>query len=99
MWPTAPQPPGSTRNQPAPVVVTASPPEVASALQELLSDHRAVLVEPERIELELADSARRGTVIYRVVQASLSIATAFPRHELYLLTEDGNRWRLPPPAL
>jgi hypothetical protein len=45
------------------------------------------------------DQFRRGTIIYRVVQASRTLADRHPGAEIYLVTEDGNRWELPPPAL
>ena len=37
--------------------------------------------------------------MYRVVQASFTIAARHPDAKIYLVTEDGNRWELPPPAL
>jgi hypothetical protein len=45
------------------------------------------------------DQFRRGTIIYRVVQASRTLAARHPAAAVYLVTEDGNRWSLPPPAL
>jgi hypothetical protein len=45
------------------------------------------------------DQFRRGTIIYRVVQASRTLAERHPSAVIYLVTEDGNRWALPPPAL
>jgi signal transduction histidine kinase len=45
------------------------------------------------------DQFRRGTIIYRVVQASRTLADRHPGATIYLVTEDGNRWELPPPAL
>jgi signal transduction histidine kinase len=45
------------------------------------------------------DQFRRGTIIYRVVQAARTIADRQPGATIYLVTEDGNRWQLPPPAL
>jgi signal transduction histidine kinase len=45
------------------------------------------------------DQFRRGTIIYRVVQASRTLADRHPAVKIYLVTEDGNRWELPPPAL
>ena len=45
------------------------------------------------------DQFRRGTIIYRVVQASRTLADRHPAATIYLVTEDGNRWELPPPAL
>jgi hypothetical protein len=86
-----------------PVLVTASPPEAAAAMLELLSDEYGATAErgEERWTLSLApiDSFRRGTIIYRVIQASRSITDEFPDAVLHLITEDGNAWRLPPPSL
>ena len=84
-------------SRPGPVVVTASPPEAARALRDLLDGYHAVLVEPERIEIEPIDDVRRGTVIYRVIQVSSTVAGEFEDAVMYFVAEDGNRWRLPPP--
>jgi hypothetical protein len=45
------------------------------------------------------DHFRRGTIIYRVIQASRTVAARRPEPPIYLVTEDGNRWRLPSPPL
>ena len=85
-----------------PVVVTVAPPEAAELLADLLADYYAVLThgdEEARVELEPVDDRRRGTVIYRVIQASRTVAARHPDCSLFLVTEDGSRWRLPPPAL
>jgi signal transduction histidine kinase len=82
-----------------PVIVTVSPPEAAHALRELLDDHYARLIGDDRIEIEPIDEVRRGTVIYRVVQASRTVADRFEGARMYFIAEDGNPWRLPPPAL
>lgn len=87
------------RGRRAPVVVTATPPEAARALRDLLDDYRAVLVAEDRIELEPMDDVRRGTVIYRVIQASRTVADTYEEARMYFVAEDGNSWRLPPPAL
>jgi Histidine kinase-, DNA gyrase B-, and HSP90-like ATPase len=42
---------------------------------------------------------RRGSIIYRVIQDSRTLADRQTETTIYLFTEDGNRWRLPPPAL
>jgi hypothetical protein len=52
-----------------------------------------------KLTIRPIDQFRRGTIIYRVIQASRTIAARHPDAEIYLVTEDGNRWRLPPPAL
>ncbi len=52
-----------------------------------------------RLTIRPIDQFRRGAIIYRVIQASRSLADRQPDAEIYLVTEDGNRWRLPPPAL
>jgi hypothetical protein len=86
-----------------PVLVTASPPEAAAAMLELLSDEYGATAErgDERWTLALSpiDSFRRGTIIYRVIQASRTVTEQFPDAVLHLITEDGNAWRLPPPSL
>jgi hypothetical protein len=85
-----------------PVIVTAHPAEAAAMLHDLLRDYQAELVEGDEhatISIRPADDRRRGTVLYRVIQASRTVATDHPESTLYLVTEDGSRWRLPPPAL
>jgi hypothetical protein len=85
-----------------PVVVAVAPPEAAELLTELLSDYFASL-EPgdgeSRVTIEPIDDTRRSVVVYRVIQASRTVASRFPDSTQYLLTEEGSRWRLPPPAL
>jgi hypothetical protein len=58
-----------------------------------------VLVGPDRVTLEPIDDVRRGTVVYRVVQAAHTIAEQFPDADIFFVAEDGNRWRLPPPPI
>lgn len=86
-----------------PVLVTASPPDAAAAMLDLLSDEYGATAErgDERWTLSIApiDSFRRGTIIYRVIQASRTVTEEFPEAVLHLITEDGNAWRLPPPSL
>jgi hypothetical protein len=86
-----------------PVLVTASPPEAAAAMLALLSDEYGATADEgdERWTLSLSpiDSFRRGTIIYRVIQASRTVTDEFPDAVLHLITEDGNAWRLPPPSL
>jgi hypothetical protein len=85
-----------------PVLVTAKPAEAAALLHELLQDYQAELLEGGEhatIAIRPADDRRRGTVLYRVIQASRTVTGEFPDSTLYLITEDGSRWRLPPPAL
>jgi hypothetical protein len=52
-----------------------------------------------KLTIRPIDQFRRGTIIYRVIQASRTVANRHPEATIYLVTEDGNRWRLPPPAL
>jgi signal transduction histidine kinase len=52
-----------------------------------------------RVTIRPIDQFRRGTIIYRVIQASRTLADRHPAATTYLVTEDGNRWKLPPPAL
>lgn len=85
-----------------PVVVLAAPAEAATTLAALLEDYGAGLTHrngQSAIEIEPVDDQRRGTVIYRVIQASRTVAEQHPDASLFLVTEDGSRWRLPPPAL
>ncbi|HZT91325.1 MAG TPA: hypothetical protein VFA05_04720 [Gaiellaceae bacterium] len=86
-----------------PVYVTASPVDAGAALLELLSDEYGATGERSGDEWMLTivpiDSVRRGTIIYRVIQASRTVDARFPDAVMHLITEDGNRWRLPPPSL
>jgi hypothetical protein len=85
-----------------PVKVTVEPLEAAEALTELLEDYFAELdpeSSPPLVSIVPIDAHRRGTVIYRVIQASRTIAQRFPQADMLLQTEDGERWRLPPPAI
>ena len=85
-----------------PVVVSVSPTEAAKLLTELLQDYFAVLEtgDPEStVTVEPIDDTRRSVVVYRVIQASRTVASRHPDSTLYLITEEGSRWRLPPPAL
>lgn len=86
-----------------PVIVTASPAEAGRALLALLSDEYGAVgeLDGDRWTLTIApiDDLRRGTIIYRVIQASRTVDARFPKSQLHLITEDGNRWRLPPPEL
>lgn len=85
-----------------PVLVSAQPQAAAQMLYELLIDYQAELREggeEPMISVEPVDDFRRGTVIYRVIQASRTVTAQHPDSQLYLITEDGSRWRLPPPAL
>jgi hypothetical protein len=51
------------------------------------------------VTIEPIDEHRRGVVIYRVIQASRNVAEQIPDANMYLVTEEGSRWRLPPPAI
>jgi hypothetical protein len=85
-----------------PVVVTAAPVEAARWMCELLEDYFAELdesVDPAVITIVPLTDIKRGTVFYRVIQVSRTVASRFPDASLYVITEDGNRWKLPPPAL
>jgi hypothetical protein len=52
-----------------------------------------------RLTIRPIDQFRRGTIIYRVIQASRTLAERHPDAKVYVVTEDGDRWELPPPAL
>jgi hypothetical protein len=85
-----------------PVVVSVAPPEAGSLLASLLKDYFAVLElgpDEARVTIEPIDDTRRSVVVYRVIQASRTVAARYPDSTQFLLTEEGSRWRLPPPAL
>ncbi len=86
-----------------PVLVEATPAEAGAAMLKLLSDEYGAVGEQEgdtwRLRIPPIDDVRRGTIIYRVIQASRTVEAAHPGCTLHLITEDGNRWRIPPPSL
>lgn len=85
-----------------PVLIRVKPPEAAALLHELLLDYQATLESDSEgpfVSVVPIDALRRGTVIYRVIQASRTVAAQLPEAVMHLETEDGSRWRLPPPAL
>jgi hypothetical protein len=88
-----------------PVLVHVAPQEAAELLAELLGDDYGAVVsagaedEAAVVNVEPIDEKRRGVVIYRVIQASRTVAERHPGASMYLVTEEGSRWRLPPPAI
>jgi hypothetical protein len=87
-----------------PVSVLVSAAETAGEeMLALLSDEYGATGERDgdwwTLTIRPIDQFRRGTIIYRVVQASRTIAERHPDATIFLETEDGNRWGLPPPAL
>ena len=88
-----------------PVIVHVTPPEAANLLSELLGEDYGAVVEPGEgdaaaiVNVEPIDEQRRGVVIYRVIQASRNVAEQLPEASMFLVTEEGSRWRLPPPAI
>jgi hypothetical protein len=87
-----------------PVVVHVSPRPAADLLAQLLGEeYGAVVAEGTNgealVNVEPIDEHRRGVVIYRVIQASRSVAERHPDAQMFLVTEEGSRWRLPPPAI
>jgi len=68
----------------------------------LLSDDYGATGEREgdwwKLTMRPIDQFRRGTIIYCVIQAPRTLAARHPETTIYLITEDGNRWRLRPPA-
>jgi hypothetical protein len=72
-------------------------------MRSLLADEYGAVGEREgdwwRLTIAPIDQFRRGTIIYRVIQASRTVSARHPDAKIYLVTEDGNRWTLPPPAL
>jgi hypothetical protein len=86
-----------------PVLVLASPAAAGAEMLRLLSDEYGAVGEQDgdqwTVTIQPIDQLRRGTIIYRVIQASRHVAAAHPDAKIFLVTEDGNRWVLPPPAL
>lgn len=89
-----------------PVIVHASPQEAAELLADLLGEDYGAVVKPANgeggptiVSVEPIDEQRRGVVLYRVIQASRNVAEQMPSAQMFLLTEEGSRWRLPPPAI
>lgn len=88
-----------------PVLVHVAPTAAAELLAGLLGDDYGAVVVPGDDEsqaivtVEPIDERRRGVVIYRVIQASRTVAARIPEATMFLVTEEGSRWRLPPPAI
>ena len=87
-----------------PVIVHAAPRDAAELLADLLGEDYGAVVEPGGetptvVTVEPIDEHRRGVVIYRIIQASRTVAERMPDSSLFLVTEEGSRWRLPPPAI
>lgn len=89
-----------------PVIVHVSPNDAAELLAELLGEDYGAVVSPGAepaasavVNVEPIDEQRRGVVIYRVIQASRTVAERMPEASMFLVTEEGSRWRLPPPAI
>jgi signal transduction histidine kinase len=84
-------------------VLVAADGTAGEEMLSLLTDEYGATGEREhdwwKLTIRPIDQFRRGTIIYRVIQASRTIADRHPETTIYLVTEDGNRWRLPPPAL
>ena len=88
----------------APVFVLVSADgDAAKEMLSLLSEEYGAMGEREgewwKLTIRPIDQFRRGTIIYRVIQASRTLAERHPEATVYLVTEDGNRWHLPPPPL
>ncbi len=87
-----------------PVVVHTSTLAAAELLGELLGGDYGPAVNAgddggATVIVEPIDERRRGVVLYRVIQASRNVAEQMPDVDMFLLTEEGSRWRLPPPAI
>ena len=89
-----------------PVIVHVTPYDAAELLADLLGEDYGAVVSDEAggaaealVNVEPIDEQRRGVVIYRVIQASRTVAERHPDAQMYLVTEEGSRWRLPPPAI
>src|SRR4051794_36080951 len=88
----------------APVLVLVSADgDAAKEMLSLLAEEYGATGEHQggwwKLTIRPIDQFRRGTIIYRVIQASRTLAERHPEATVYLVTEDGNRWDLPPPAL
>ena len=88
--------------EPVSVLISAGG-SAGEEMLSLLSDEYGATGEREgdwwTLTIRPIDQFRRGTIIYRVVQASRTLADRHPAATIFLVTEDGNRWELPPPAL
>jgi hypothetical protein len=88
-----------------PVIVHVWPRSAAELLVDLLGEDYGAVVHPDEqdgeavVSVEPIDEHRRGVVIYRVIQASRTVAEREPGASMFLVTEEGSRWRLPPPAI
>ena len=89
-----------------PVIGHVSPHEAAVLLADLLGEDYGAVVSAGAegtaaavVDVEPIDEQRRGVVIYRVIQASRTVAERMPDASMFLVTEEGSRWRLPPPAI
>lgn len=85
-----------------PVTVAVDDVDAARLLIALLgAEYGAVLAQDSQplVQVEPIDDTRRSVVLYRVIQASRSVQERYPRASMFLLTEEGSRWRLPPPAI
>jgi hypothetical protein len=88
-----------------PVIVHVWPRAAAELLADLLGEDYGAVGQPDEhegetvVSVEPIDEHRRGVVIYRVIQASRTVAEREPGASMFLVTEEGSRWRLPPPAI
>ena len=88
-----------------PVIVHIWPRTAAELLVDLLGEDYGAVVQPDEqdgeavVSVEPIDEHRRGVVIYRVIQASRTVAERHADASMFLVTEEGSRWRLPPPAI
>jgi xanthine/CO dehydrogenase XdhC/CoxF family maturation factor len=87
-----------------PVIVHASTLAAAELLAELLGEDYGPAVDAGEggdatVLIEPIDEKRRGVVLYRVIQASRNVAEQMPGVDMFLMTDEGSRWRLPPPAI
>jgi hypothetical protein len=93
---------GEVSREPVLVFVSAEG-SAGEEMLALLSDEYGATGERDgdwwKLTIRPIDQFRRGTIMYRVIQASQTLAERDPEALIYLVTEDGNRWRLPPAAL
>ena len=86
------------------MIVHTSTLAAAELLSDLLGEDYGPAVKAGEagdatVSVEPIDEKRRGVVLYRVIQASRNVSERMPDADMFLLTEEDSRWRLPPPAI
>ena len=88
--------------EPVSVLVSAGG-TASEEMLSLLSEEYGATGEREgdwwKLTIRPIDQCGRSAIVYRVIQVSQTLADRHPETKIYLVTEDGNRWTLPPPPL